>query len=63
MFKHFLLLREADTEIINENTVSFQGAFKIWDSHQSNSKAEEATGSSVSTSAFQEDDTKTISTR
>lgn len=63
MFKPFLLLREADTEIINENTVSFQGAFKFWDSHQSNSKAEEATGSSVSTSAFQEDDTKTISTR
>ena len=63
MFKPFLLLREADTEIINENTVLFQVTFKFWDSHHSNSKAEEATGSSINAFAFQEFGTKTILTR
>ena len=33
-------------ETIDENTVSFHGIFKFWESHHSNSKAEKAAGSS-----------------
>lgn len=46
MLRPFLLLRETNVETITESTVSYHGIFKFWESHYSNSKAEEAADSS-----------------